>query len=436
MIHPDTGAICTGPPGEEVTIYPAQTLALGEKHEVEGATIQRFSDHYACSCPAWRFHGVRDVRQRTCAHLAEALGEAYEEERMRLDWAPHTPSKRTGSAQQARQRLDLFSSPESPATPQKRRRTSAPSTPSKSAETAAPLLLDISDAIAIEVEGTRRVVGRQDHRVHLLLASVWPMPGEARAKAKYETYDPTHMWISEKLDGVRALWDGRQLWSRRGKVWNAPAWFLAQLPPNLSLDGELWIGRGQFEYTSGVCRSNRQDDWKHVQYMVFDTPGWPDEPVEARWDRLRMHFPSLSSDEMQTPPRVCPLALLTQPAGVYFVEQVQCTGQAHLEAVLQHVLACGGEGTVLYKLKPTHDAEARVLGYEEGQNQCAGLVGSLLCETLTDPPSRFKVGSGLTDTLRRDPPAIGTLISFQYGSLGTQGVPRFPRYRGVVADRS
>ena len=80
--------------------------------------------------------------------------------------------------------------------------------------------------------------------------------------------------------------------------------------------------------------------------MVFDTPGWPDEPVEARWDRLRTHFTSLSSDEMQTPPSVRHLGLLTQSAGVYFVEQVQCTGQAHLDAVLQHVLECGGEGYV------------------------------------------------------------------------------------------
>lgn len=346
MIHPETGAICTGPTGEEATIYPAHTLALGEKCDVDGATIQRFSDHYACSCPAWRFHPERDVRRRSCAHLAEALGEAYEEERMRLDWAPHTPSKRTGSAQQARQRLDLFSSPESPATPHKRRRTSAPSTPSKSTGSGAPLLMDTSDAISITVDGTRRVVGRQDHRVHLLLASVWPTSSEARAKPKGETYDPTHLWISEKLDGVRAFWDGRQLWSRRGKVWNAPAWFLAQLPPDLPLDGELWIGRGQFEYTSGVCRSSRQDDWERVQYMVFDTPGWPDEPVEARWDRLRTHFTRLSSDEMQTPPSVRHLGLLTQSAGVYFVEQVQCTGQAHLDAVLQHVLECGGEGYV------------------------------------------------------------------------------------------
>lgn len=91
--------------------------------------------------------------------------------------------------------------------------------------------------------------------------------------------------------------------------------------------------------------------------------------------------------------------------------------------------------TSLYKLKPTLDAEARVLGYEDGQNQIVGLVGSLICETLSEPPRRFKVGSGLTDALRRDPPAIGTLINFQYGGIGSQGVPRFPRYRGVVVDR-
>lgn len=91
--------------------------------------------------------------------------------------------------------------------------------------------------------------------------------------------------------------------------------------------------------------------------------------------------------------------------------------------------------TSLYKCKPTFDAEAEVVGYEDGQNGIAGLVGSLVCDTCTDPPRRFRVGSGLTDTLRRDPPPVGTLISFQYGGIGSNGVPRFPRYRGVVVDR-
>ncbi|WFD37140.1 uncharacterized protein MJAP1_000082 [Malassezia japonica] len=368
-----TGAVRTGPLGEECTIYPAILIEPGEKYRAsESVVVQRYSAHYACSCPAWRFHAEKDVRLRSCEHLAEVLGEAYEAARMEL--------------------------------------------------------------------GEMRVIGRQDHRVHLLLASTWPTRSDGAPRRTGDALDPTDWWISEKLDGVRALWDGQRLWSRRGKEWNAPRWFLEQLPRDLTLDGELWMGRGLFEHTSGVCRSHRQDEWEHVKYMVFDTPSFPDDPVEARWARLQAQFPAVSSDAMST----------LRSSGVYFVEHVQCAGQEHLETLLEHALACDGEGlmlrrptslyeykrsTSLYKLKPTLDAEARVLGYEDGQNQIVGLVGSLICETLSDPPRRFKVGSGLTDALRRDPPAIGTLINFQYGGIGSQGVPRFPRYRGVVVDR-
>lgn len=80
-----TGAVRTGPLGEECTIYPAILIEPGEKYRVsESVVIQRYSAHYACSCPAWRFHAEKDVRLRSCEHLAEVLGEAYEEARMEL----------------------------------------------------------------------------------------------------------------------------------------------------------------------------------------------------------------------------------------------------------------------------------------------------------------------------------------------------------------
>ena len=34
--------------------------------------------------------------------------------------------------------------------------------------------------------------------------------------------------MSEKLDGVRAFWDGKELISRTGDVFHAPAWFKAR----------------------------------------------------------------------------------------------------------------------------------------------------------------------------------------------------------------
>jgi len=80
--------------------------------------------------------------------------------------------------------------------------------------------------------------------------------------------------VSEKLDGVRAIWDGRNLRFRSGKEINAPRWFIEGLPKQ-ALDGELWMGRGSFERLSGIVRREVPDDgeWRQVRYMIFELPG-------------------------------------------------------------------------------------------------------------------------------------------------------------------
>src|SRR5262245_61120536 len=60
--------------------------------------------------------------------------------------------------------------------------------------------------------------------------------------------DLSGWWMSEKLDGVRAYWDGKQFLSRQGNLYHAPAWFTAGLP-EVPLDGELWIDRKKFQRT-------------------------------------------------------------------------------------------------------------------------------------------------------------------------------------------
>ena len=79
-------------------------------------------------------------------------------------------------------------------------------------------------------------------------------------------------WMSEKLDGVRAYWDGRTLISRLGNRFHAPDWFLDGLP-DVPLDGELWIGRKAFQRTVGIVRrQDRTELWKEVTFVVFDAP--------------------------------------------------------------------------------------------------------------------------------------------------------------------
>src|SRR5690348_13982391 len=102
----------------------------------------------------------------------------------------------------------------------------------------------------------------------------------------HEKHDPTGWLMSEKFDGVRAWWNGRQLITRRGTVVAAPSWFLEGFP-DIPLDGELWGGRGLFNESSGIVRSKRADHrWMRLTYQVFDAPcvpgGFVDRMLVAR----------------------------------------------------------------------------------------------------------------------------------------------------------
>jgi len=87
-------------------------------------------------------------------------------------------------------------------------------------------------------------------------------------------HDPAGWLMSEKLDGVRCFYDGKHtLYSRQGKEFFAPKWWLAKLPP-VALDGELWTKRDDFQTLVSIVRKKVPQDegWKNVKFMVFDAP--------------------------------------------------------------------------------------------------------------------------------------------------------------------
>jgi DNA ligase-1 len=246
----------------------------------------------------------------------------------------------------------------------------------------------------------------------ILLAEVWDQ----------ET-DPAGYWMSEKLDGVRALWDGEKFVSRNGNVFAAPAWFVASMPSGVALDGELWIGRGRFQETVGIVRRKNADDaWRQIRYLVFDAPD-RDEPFEARMAFLRQLLPSGTE------------------ARIGVVEQVQCKGTSHLYAELHRIEELGGEGLMLrqpasryerkrsrtlLKVKSFLDAEATVIDHQPGRGKLRGLMGALL---VTMPSGvEFAVGTGFTDAQRQNPPPVGSVITYRYQELSSRGVPRFPSF--------
>lgn len=246
----------------------------------------------------------------------------------------------------------------------------------------------------------------------LLLAREWPVDA-----------DPAGYLVSEKLDGVRALWDGHSLRFRSGAAIAAPAAFLARLP-TAPLDGELWLGRGRFDELSGVVRRAQPDDalWRDLSYQVFEMPAVGGAFVQ----------------------RAAALQALCRQQGfaaLRSLPQQPVADRADLQRRLDAVVAAGGEGLVLHradapvatgrgpwlwKHKPLHDAEARVLAHLAGQGRLAGRVGAL--QVRTDRGVVFRIGTGLRDTDRTTPPAVGQRISFRYRGFTPAGVPRFASY--------
>lgn len=235
--------------------------------------------------------------------------------------------------------------------------------------------------------------------------------------------DPTPYLVSEKYDGVRALWDGKALRSRAGNVISAPAWFIAKLPKQ-SLDGELWIGRGQFEKLSGAVRKTTpvDDEWRQIKYMIFELPDAPGTFAE-RYEQIK---------------RVVAVTSFPQ---LVAVEQFRLPDNAALKRKLAEIAGAGGEGLMLHradapyvtgrndallKLKPLDDAEATVIAHVPGKGKYTGMMGALRVEMADG--KRFQIGTGFTDAVRANPPAVGTLITFTYRGLTKNGLPRFASY--------
>jgi len=240
--------------------------------------------------------------------------------------------------------------------------------------------------------------------------------------------DPTGWWMSEKLDGIRAYWDGETFVSRLGNRFLAPDWFVEDLPAD-TLDGELWVGRKMFQKTTSIVRSGAAGaEWKTVTYVVFDAPnakgGFEDRLAHAEKVMTRAAAPHA---------RV--------------LEHARCSGFDHLREELRRVEGMGGEGlmlrqpgskyiagrsTTLLKVKTFHDAEARVIDHAPGTGKHKGRLGALVCELASG--ARFNVGTGFSDKEREAPPRVGAVITFRYQELTADGVPRFPSFVGERID--
>lgn len=249
--------------------------------------------------------------------------------------------------------------------------------------------------------------------------------------------------VSEKLDGVRAYWNGRNLLSRNGKILAAPEGWSAHFP-SFALDGELYTARSEFEKIQSTVMDKTPSiaAWSEINFYVFDVP----EASGGLLERL---------SELEK------FILKNPQAGqnLKIIKQVKVKDNAEFEAFAEAVIAKGGEGAVarepnvpyerkrsknVLKYKKFKDAECEVTAINAGTGKYAGLMGSVTCKALSAAGSnsdeqiasgvKFKIGSGFSDEERANPPKIGSIITYKYQNLTAKGLPRFPVFLRVRED--
>jgi len=238
--------------------------------------------------------------------------------------------------------------------------------------------------------------------------------------------DPADYLVSEKFDGVRATWDGKTLKFRSGRVVSAPAWFTKKLPVD-PLDGELWLARGRFEELSGFVRRLQPVDaeWRQIQFLIFELPD----------------APGTFMDRAQ---RIQEIVAAAKWPQLIAIPQFRVADRVELQHRLNKVILAGGEGLMLHlakapyvtgrsdvllKLKPLDDTEAVVVEHLPGKGKFVGLMGALRLEM--PDGKRFVLGTGFSDAVRRNPPPVGTLITYTYRGFTKNGLPRFASYLRV-----
>jgi len=227
-------------------------------------------------------------------------------------------------------------------------------------------------------------------------------------------------WLmSEKLDGIRGYWNGKELFSKNGNRLYAPKWFTKDLP-SFELDGELWSKRDDFEFIqSTVLDKTPSSNWKYITYNIFEAPNQEGD-FKNRLQKVKKWFDKNPLDHVK------------------LIEQKVCKNTDHLLRYLDEVVKLGGEGVIvkdpkkayhtgrsshILKVKKALDMEGVIIFHNLRDN---GSLKSLQVK-LTNGVV-FNLGGGFSEEQRKTPPKIGKKITFKYYGLTKNGKPKFASF--------
>ena len=254
----------------------------------------------------------------------------------------------------------------------------------------------------------------------LLMHSVFALNIE---KPSVYTNQTINGWMmSEKLDGIRAVWDGKVLKTKNGNIIYAPKGFTHNFPP-FYLDGELWSKRNDFEtIQSIVLDKTPSKNWQTITYNVFEVPYEKGDFIQ-RLNKAKEWFQSHPNQYVQ------------------FIQQVQCQNKKHLEQFLESIIAKKGEGVIIknpklgyiqgrstqsLKVKKFLDMEGVVIAINYKNNQQMKSLKVQLQNGIV-----FNLGGGFSNKERLNHPKVGETVTFKYYGLTKKGKPKFASFLRV-----
>lgn len=266
----------------------------------------------------------------------------------------------------------------------------------------------------------------------ILLFQIFPAFSQEFKLQKPKIYQGTEdikNWVmSEKLDGIRGYWDGKRFQTRKGNQIHPPKWFINNFPP-FELDGELWSDRNSFEFIQSVVLDKKpSSDWRKITYNIFEVPNAKGD-FSSRLKKAKVWFSE------------------HQNSYAVIIPQIIIKDREHLQQFLKEIESKGGEGVIvknpkafyhtgrsphILKVKNFEDMEGTVISVNPGKGRLKNLMGSLTIQL--ENGLVFKLGTGFSDTFRKNPPAPGTIVTFKHYGFTKNKKPKFASFMRVRKD--
>ncbi|NVJ54204.1 MAG: DNA ligase [Campylobacteraceae bacterium] len=243
----------------------------------------------------------------------------------------------------------------------------------------------------------------------------------------YKQHHNIKNWVmSEKLDGIRAYWNTKELLTRKGNKIHAPKWFIKSLP-NFELDGELWTKRDDFENIQSIIMDEMPSKhWKEISYNIFEVPHEKGDFLSRL--KLAQHY--IDKKKLKY---------------LKVIKQIKIKNKTHLKEFMEEIISKKGEGVIIknpkvkyfegrssniLKIKKFSDMEGEIIGINMSKK--TGVLKSLKIKL--ENGTTFNLGTGFTKEQRKNSFRIGTIVSFKYYGFTKNGKPKFASFLRIRKD--